>query len=401
MKLTPFSAQYLRPGEALPFGVRDATGRLLLAAGQVLRAGTQSEALRAQALFADEAESAEWTRRLGAALDTMIRQNATLKEISEARPDAAPTAAAVAAESSLPEKWDRLVTQLDAALRDLSSGSDWLERVRGVQERARTLAQKRPDASLYHLIYTAGDSSEKYSSHHALLTMLICEQAAPLLQWPQPHGDTVGLAALLMNVAMQRLQDQLALSEGEPSAAVRSQIRSHAETGARLLHDAGLADLLCLMVVRLHHDGSMAGVPLAAQPTERRLANLLRRVDIFCAKMSRRRNRMPMSPVQAAREACLGPDGRPDEIGGALLRAVGLYPPGSFVELVSGELGIVLARGRRANLPLVAALISPGGTPLGEPALRDTIEARHAVKGAVAPAQVRVRPQHERLLAMR
>lgn len=401
MKLVPFSAQYLRPGEALPFGVRDATGRLLLAAGQVLRAGLQSDALRAQSLFADEAESAEWARRLGAALDTMIRQNATLKEIAEVRPDASQTAAAIPVEVSLPQKWDRLVTQLDAALRDLAPQGDWLDRVRGVQEGARALAEARLDASLYHLIYTAGSSTEKYSSHHALLTMLICEHTAALLQWPQPHGHTLGLAALLMNVAMLRLQDQLALAEGEPSVAVRSQIKGHAETGARLLHDAGMADLLCLMVVRLHHDYSAAGVPLAAQPTERRLANLLRRVDIFCAKMSRRRNRTPMSPVQAAREACLGADGRPDEIGGALLRAVGLYPPGSFVELVSGEIGIVLARGRRANLPLVAALVSAGGTPLGEPALRNTIETRHAVKGAVAPADVRVRPQHERLLAMR
>ena len=43
--------------------------------------------------------------------------------------------------------------------------------------------------------------------------------------------------------------------------------------------------------------------------------------------------------MQAAREACLGPTGVPDEIGGALLKAVGLYPPGSFVELACGEIG--------------------------------------------------------------
>jgi hypothetical protein len=105
--------------------------------------------------------------------------------------------------------------------------------------------------------------------------------------------------------------------------------------------------------------------------------------------------------VAAAREACLGADGRPDEIGGALLKAVGMYPPGSFVALASGEVGIVLARGRRANLPYVASLVSAGGTPLGEPALRDTVDQRHAVRGAVAANAVRVRPPHERLLAMR
>jgi hypothetical protein len=108
-----------------------------------------------------------------------------------------------------------------------------------------------------------------------------------------------------------------------------------------------------------------------------------------------------MSPVQAAREACLGAAGVPDEIGSALLKGVGLYPPGSFVELASGELGLVVARGRRANVPYVAALVSAAGTPLGEPALRDTLEGRFAVKGAVPPARVKVRPPHERLLLMR
>ncbi len=400
MKLVPFSCQYLRVDGALPFGLRDAGGRLLLAAGQILRGSALLTQLQHQTLYSEESESAEWTRRLSAALDSAIRQNATLQELSVVRPDAnAPPQ--VAAEPSLPQKWDGLVSQLDSALRDVKIGGDWLNRLHSVHARARTLVEQRPDASLYHLVYSAGHSTEKYSSHHALLTMLICEQAAPLLQWPKPACEKLGLAALVMNVAMVRLQDQLASSEMPPTPEVRRQIERHPEMGALLLTEGGLTDALCLQVVRLHHDRQLGAEPLATQPPERRMANLLRRVDIFCAKMSRRRNRVPMSPVQAAREACLGSDGKPDEIGGALLKAVGLYPPGSFVELVSGELGIVLARGRRANLPVVAALVSPSGNPLGEPALRDTIESRHAVKGAVSPASVRVRPPHERLLAMR
>ncbi|MEO5732682.1 MAG: hypothetical protein ABIN96_00685 [Rubrivivax sp.] len=400
MKLVPFSCQYLRIDEALPFGVRDAEGRLLLSAGQSVRGAGQLHELQQQALYSDESESAEWTRRLGAALDSAIRQNATLQELAGVRPDAS-AAPALVAEISLPQKWDRLVLQLDAALRDVKAGGDWIERLHGVHARARALVLQRTDASLYHLVYSAGHSTEKYSSHHALLTMLICEQAAPLLQWPALACEKLGLAALVMNVAMVRLQDQLAVSELPPTPEVRRQIERHPEMGALLLAESGLADPLCLQVVRLHHDSALGAELLQSQSPERRMASLLRRVDIFCAKMSRRRNRVPMSPVQAAREACLGADGKPDEIGGALLKAVGLYPPGSFVELVSGEMGIVLARGRRANLPVVAALVSPSGNPLGEPTLRDTIESRHAVKGAVAPASVRVRPPHERLLAMR
>ena len=108
-----------------------------------------------------------------------------------------------------------------------------------------------------------------------------------------------------------------------------------------------------------------------------------------------------MSPVQAAREACLGPDGTPDEIGGALLKAVGLYPPGSFVELVNGEICIVVARGPRANLPVVAVLIGADGAHRGNAAQRDTNDRRFAVKSAVSAGKVRVMPPHEALMARR
>lgn len=400
VKLVPFSPQYLRLDEPLPFGVRDEEGRLLLGAGQTIATREQLAGLQAQRLFADESESAEWQRRLAAAVDAALRQGATLREVASARPEQ-PVRAAAVAELPLAEQWDELVVQLDAALRDVRPGGDWLARLLGVHARARRLGERRFDASLYHLIYTAAHSTEKYSSHHALLTLLVAEHAARLLEWPATEVDALGRAALTMNVAMVRLQDVLAQTDHKPTPEMRAQIDGHAENGARMLAEAGLKDTLACAVVRLHHDASEAAQTLDALPAERRLARLLRRVDIFCAKLSRRRARAPMSPVQAAREACLGTAGVPDEIGGAMLKAVGLYPPGSFVELASGEVGIVLARGRRANLPYVASLVSASGTPLGEPALRDTIEQRYAVKAAVPPDKVKVRPPHERLLAMR
>ena len=401
MKLVTFSPQYLRLNEPLPFGVRDASGRLLLSAGQIINSRSGLEEIAKQPLFADEAESADWNRRLAAAMDQMIRQGAPLKDVVAARPEGPAREAATPTLLTLAEQWQGLVTQLDSALRDVRTGGDWRSRLFSVHVRSRQLALKRLDASLYHLVYEAGHSTQKYSCHHALLTLLICEQAAPLLGWSPAWTDSVGRAALCMNVSMIRLQDQLAVSQIAPTPAMRIEIDAHPSTGARLLAQAGLGDPLACTVVALHHDASMADVPLAELEPERQLGRLLRRVDIFAAKISRRAARAPMSPVQAAREACLGAGGVPDEIGGALLKAVGLYPPGSFVELASGEIGIVVARGRRANLPFVASLVSASGSPLGEPTLRDTLDSRYTVRAAVASHRVKVRPPHERLFALR
>ena len=401
MKLVSFSPQYLRLNEPLPFGVRDASGQLLLSAGKTIDSRSSLEAMARQPLFADEAESADWNRRLVAAMDQMIRQGASLKDVVAARPEGPAREAATPTLLTLTEQWQELVTQLDSALRDVRAGGDWRSRLFSVHVRSRQLAQKRLDASLYHLVYEAGHSTQKYSCHHALLALLICEQAAPLLGWSPAWTDSVGRAALCMNVSMIRLQDHLATSQIAPTPEMRLEIDAHASAGARQLAEAGLGDTLTCTVVALHHDASQADVPLAELEPERQLGRLLRRVDIFAAKISRRAARAPMSPVQAAREACLGVGGVPDEIGGAVLKAVGLYPPGSFVELANGEIGIVVARGRRANLPFVASLVSASGNPLGEPTLRDTIDSRYTVRAAVAPHRVKVRPPHERLSALR
>jgi HD-GYP domain-containing protein (c-di-GMP phosphodiesterase class II) len=400
VNLITFSKQYLRLDEALPFGVRDRSGRLLLAAGQRIDSSNRLNELKGQELFADEEESSDWRRRLALTVDAMVRQNATLKAIAEARPASSGRDTGTA-EAALPEQWSELAHALDAALREPDADGAWIGRVVSIHERARTLAQRRTDASLYHLIYTAGHSTDSYSSHHGLLCMLMAGECARLAAWDPAEVASLERAALTMNVAMKRLQDELAARDFALTPELREQIRLHPEAGAAQLRSAGVNDPLWVDTVHLHHDDGPQALAFGALAPAQRAARLLRRVDIFTAKLSRRATRTPMSPVQAAREACLGANGKPDEVGAVLLKAMGLYPPGSFVELASGERGIVIARGRAANLPLVAALISASGTPLGEPALRDTVERRHAVKGAVSSQLVRVIPPHDKLMALR
>lgn len=398
MKLIPFSPEYLRLDATLPFGVRDATGRLLLHAGARIEGELRLNVLRAQALFADEAESQQWHRRLGAAMGVKLRENAPLKEIAAARPADELRRAEAAADVAPPDAWAALATQLDAALRDAPGADDWVARVRAARSRALPLARKHTDASLYHLIQMAALPQLRYSAHHALLVMLVADQAAQLLGWGESERDSLAGAALSMNVAMTALQDLLAQTEQRPTAVQRSVIDTHAAQGADWLHAAGLGDPLWCDAVRRHHDGDATGA--AAEASGVRLGGLLRRVDVFTAKISARRRRAALSPLQAAREACLDRTGKPDEIGGALLRATGLYPPGSCVELANGERGIVVARGRRANLPWVASLVGASGLALGEPALRDTLDARFAVRAAVPADSLKVRPDPQRLMAL-
>ena len=404
LKLTAFSTQYLRLDDPLPFGLRDPNGRLLLAAGQSINGEQRLSELRGQELYAEESEAADWNRRLAAAVDNAMRQGTSLRAVVAARPDAVPVRdASAAAGPSLtwPEQWQEMASQLDGALRDVQRESDWRSRLLVVHVRARQLFQRRPDASLYCLFHESINSTQHYSCRHALLVLGICEQAGVMFGWPQDWIDSLGRAALTMNVSLMRLQDQLAHSQLPPSPAMMADIEAHADTGAALLEKAGLSDTLCLQVVRMHRGPPVSALPLAGRPPEQQLAALLRRIDVYTAKLSLRASRPGMQPAQAIREACLGSDGKPDEIAGALLQTVGLYPPGSYVELVGGEMAIVLARGRAANQPLVAVLVASNGLPLAVPAQRDCSDRRFGIKGTVAAGTVKVRPSHDKLLALR
>lgn len=400
MKLVALSQDVIRPGEALPFDLRDADGRLLLAAGTRPDPGVMATKVASGHLFADEADCQEWQRRLGRAMDAKLLQNASLRDIVSARPDAGPARVAQR-DATVIEQWTELMLGLDALLRDMAPDVGWPQRLLALQERVFALYDRRPDASLYWLIFHCAHSTEHYSSYHALLCALIVRDTARMLDWLPDDVRSLTLAALTMNASMRKLQDRLASTEMRLSADVRAEIASHAERSARMLERAGVVDLLMVGIVRAHHDDKKQHLLLAQLDPAQRCARLLRRVDIFTAKLSRRHDRLPMSPMQAAREACFGAGGLPDEIGGALLKAIGFYPPGSFVELHSGEIGIVIARGRQANMPTVAALVSAARTPLGVPAVRDSRERRFAIKGPVGTAAVRVVPPHEMLLALR
>ena len=400
MKLVAITTKDLPPlDRALPFPLRDATGRLLLNAGVKVTDDRLRQELLQTPLFAEAHHCVEWRRRLNAAMDQRLREGAVLKDVVAALPDELPRLAD-ARSISTGDAWFELRSRLDAILRDLAPGTDWLTRLDELHARGRALLQRRADESVYHLVYEAVHFSERYSAHHAWMTLALAEQAAEVLGWPHPQVQSLGRAALTMNVAITRLQDHLAITRVPPTATQRREIAGHAERGAALLAAAGLDDAVAVEAVRLHHDAHAEGRPLQEQTPARQVARLLRRADIFGVKISRRGSRPAMSPLAAARGACLGPDGQPDEMGGALLRAVGLYPPGSFVELASGEVGIVVARGQRANLPLVAALVAANGAVYGEPVPRETMDRRYAVKTALPPQRVKVLFQHDRVLAL-
>ncbi len=286
--------------------------------------------------------------------------------------------------------WDHLCVQTKRLLRVDAIDGAWVESLQLMTAAARDTANQNPDLALFVLIQaTASGPMDHYSEQHALASLVVCELAARWMDWSVHERQALALAAMSMNLSMTVLQNTLAEQKGPMTAAQRERVAGHAAASAQMLQDAGVDDALWLHAVRHHHVAAGAS-DVAGDEAATRLAELLRRVDVYTAKLSRRGSRGSITPALAARDACLGPGGHPDSIGATLLRVIGLYPPGTYVELANGETAVVVHRGDKAHTPVVASLRRPDWGLIAPPLRRDTARPGLAVRHGVEPGQVKV-----------
>jgi len=329
----------------------------------------------------------------------MFRQDVALGRIADARPDYAGVPAPAAARApERPVDWPNLQMRLRLMLVD-PRGADWVARLRALRDDALALIARSPDRALLRLMFDANNEFQDYSASHSLfvsvLVAMACEQVGG---WQAEWRDPLTLAALTMNVASTSVQDELARQVGPLSEAQRVLMRDHAEQSAMLLAAMGVDDPMWLYAVRHHHSAPPG--PIAGRSPEELLARLVRRADRYAARLSPRKSRPAQSATAAAQVALLDEGGHTDEAGQALIRTLGLYPPGVWVKLQCGEVALVLRRSATAKAPVVASLVGKTGLPLAVPALRNTRLPAFEVMGAVPPAQVKVRPNLDALEKM-
>ncbi len=400
MKVVPLPSEGLRIGRPLPFSVRDGSGAILLARGSTIETDKQLELLRSREIFIDISEMESVQRAYNGQLDQMLRQEVALGRIADARPHydslALPGAAAKAAERPL--DWPNLQMRLRLLLVD-PRGADWIPRLRALRDDVLALAERNADRALLRLMYDACNDFQDYSANHSLFVCVLAAMACQQLPGWQPEwADPLTLAALTMNVTFTQVQDELARQADPPSESQRAMLREHPERAARQLAEIGVDDPVWLHAVR-HHHGAPSG-PIAGRSPEDMIARLIRRTDRYAARLSPRKSRPASSATAAAQAVLLDEGGHADEAGQALIRTLGLYPPGVWVKLQCGEVAMVVRRSAAAKAPVVVSLVSRTGMPVAVPALRNTTLPDYAVTGAVAPAQVRVRPNLDALVKM-
>ena len=261
--------------------------------------------------------------------------------------------------------------------------------LRALQGRLAALLDADSDGSLYWLFQRAATTRRRYSVAHATLCACLGRLIAPALGLNGAERDSLTLAALTMNLAMTGLQDQLATQNQPPDAAQRALIADHAALGARWLAELGVTDANWLRAVAQHHD---------AQPELP--ARVLAAVDRYAALISPREHRGGRCVTDSARHVVVRRDAGLDHVGQALLRTLGLCPPGTFVRLDDGRIGVVLRRGQAPGSPRVAPVLDAAGQPLAATALIDTAQEGQGLAAALIASTVPAALDHLALLRL-
>jgi HD-GYP domain-containing protein (c-di-GMP phosphodiesterase class II) len=353
MKLFRLCSDQVQPQHPLPWNVYNDSSQLLLSRGYVLQDIAQVDALIARGVYVDQEAYAAHQRSEGQAAR---RQDA------------------VVLWQSLHQRMAQLLTQpMEAAPFQVSMD----EACSDIQH---ALVHCK-EASLFELIHN--DDPASYAVSHSVQTAFVASLIGQQMGLSEQDCNTLSQAALTMNVGMSQLQSTLALQLTPPSPQQRQAIQDHGAVSRRALEALGVTDTDWLRAVE-HHHITPDGGPLPARHAELgEIACMLHYTDVYLAKISARASRPAMPSHTAARSLFVQADGARNPYVAALIKEIGMYPPGSSVRLANGEIGIVVRRGESAHLPEVHSLIDSQGQPMPQPKPRNTAEPTFKVTEAL------------------
>lgn len=340
-------------GRQLPFDIYARDGQLLLAKSTVVETRSQ--------------------------VDALIERGVQVR--IEDLPDPAAVADHVP-DSMLPQVWRSVGKRIESLL-STSPRENFDLTLQQASAPLQTLLRRDPDLAIVQVVSTGLDDRSAYGVRHSMQVSVVAMLLATRLGWSANDMILAGKTALAMNVAILKLLGALAMSRNPPTAAQRREIHNHPLQGRELLKTSGVADQTLLSAVEQHHERSDGtGYPRGIKDVME-LASLVRCADAFVTGLHDPVGNGPLAADRLLRKIFL--DEERSVYANALVKEMGVYPPGSVVELANGERGVVVRRGEKITTPMVAVYTDSFLRPLPSPVLRNTAEHGLSVVGAIHP----------------
>ncbi|MBN7797839.1 HD-GYP domain-containing protein [Parahaliea mediterranea] len=231
---------------------------------------------------------------------------------------------------------------------------------------------RNPDACLWVARLKQHD---EYSYHKALAVAIWSVSLGRELGLPRRDLRSLAMGGMLMDIGKLRVPTAVLRAERPLTGEEKKRVREHVVHGRQILAESGIHNQDVVDMIAYHHErfdgsGYPTGLKRDAIPAVARIAGI---VDTYSALTSDRSYARAQSPSRAIRTLYEMRDVKfQAELVEAFIKAVGVYPAGSLVELSSGEVGVVVAESRTRRLrPKVMMLLDSEKRRLGEPRMVD------------------------------
>ncbi|HEY0844528.1 MAG TPA: HD domain-containing phosphohydrolase [Noviherbaspirillum sp.] len=362
-------------GEPLPFSVYDTEGRLLLRKGIVITMQEQVERII-------ERKAVMGTDYAGAVDRPPVPP----------RPASAPQRAPGEAMPVF-DQMGSLILNLKHTLATAIKAPEQIDlpgRIRQFAARLQVLCKDDLDASLAapHLDYV-----NPYIVVHQVMGAVLAEVIARRTGMSPEARLPIVCAALTRGFGMLPLQAELDQCNGSLPEPLKRAVHDHPAIGAEMLRRAGIGDEAWLSAVADYHerlDGS--GYPRKLQAEDIGTGGrILAIADTYSAMTKPRPYRNKEHSAQnALRDIFLKRDVSLDgEMIQAMIKEIGLFPPGSIVKLKNGEVAVIKHCTHKPVDAIVYTVYDQRGMPLLEPVRREASHPNHEIMGMVPFAECR------------
>jgi putative nucleotidyltransferase with HDIG domain len=204
-------------------------------------------------------------------------------------------------------------------------------------------------------------STRRYVSRHCLNVSKLAMFLARSLGMGPDEIREIAVCGLLHDVGMMRVKQEIFTKHAALDQEEWEQVKGHPIEGALLLtKEVVLRDVVARVALEHHEKPDGTGYPAGKKKSETHLyARLINVVDTYGAMVSPRAHRLPMLPFQAMRVVMDdGAKGMLDwDLVQAFVKALSIYPVGSYVRLEGGEYArVVRSQPEMPEKPVIAVI---------------------------------------------
>lgn len=244
------------------------------------------------------------------------------------------------------------------------------------------------------------DDVDRFTIGHSVRVALLALQVARSIGASSDQLARVGAAALMHDIGKSKVPQEVLFKQGRLTAEEWQAMAEHPRLGAQILieqHEQ--VDPHTIGAAFCHHMGpNGTGYPEAMMPIEPSATSKLIRVcDVFEALTAVRPYKRALTPIEAFAVMHRNAGDFDTRWLNTFVRALGLFPNGTRVQLNDGSDAIVVAQTDQPAMPKVQLLSGPGGSDVA-PAIAGERAVGAAFEGAVTRIARVVTADHELLL---